>query len=232
MLIFPENILLPATAVVCMASLGFLSPAVAQEQSEFPGRRVGGGTRGECIVEGRSVVAISPKNNLSLTSRDRPTLYFSVPASESLYQIRFYLHDEEENLVYDTTLMAGEQAQLLGIQLPPAILEPEADYRWSFLTACNPQNPFQSVALEGWIRQVDRDTPAEEPMTKTAALEQVKAYQAAGLWSDAIALSAELLQSHPDCDNYQALWSQLLQDLELDGLLQPDWVISHADRFN
>ena len=191
-----------------------VGPVAAQDQNEFPGRRVGGGTRGGCVIDAAAVVALNPDNNLGVTQREAPTLYFAVPATEEPYQVTFYLETEAAESVYETTLEVGDEAELVGVQIPADTLAVGEYYPWSFVATCDETNPATAIVLEGWLQQSEMDESAVA--TTDSELEQVQAYQAAGLWSDAIALTAELLAANPDCEEYQAQWFELLAALGLD----------------
>ncbi|PSR15854.1 hypothetical protein C8255_20925 [filamentous cyanobacterium CCP3] len=184
------------------------------DRGEFPGRRVGGGTRGDCTVDSRSLAALNPASNLGVTASDRPSLYFSVPAAAIPYHGQFILHDADENRLYETTLTAGAEP-IVGVQLPANLVRPEQDYHWYFVVSCNPRDLSQNVVLEGWLRRVSLTAaPASTTLVETQ-LDLVETYQAEGLWSDAIALMVELRQGHPDSEAVQAQWSRLLEALDL-----------------
>ncbi|WP_163685906.1 DUF928 domain-containing protein [Leptolyngbya iicbica] len=197
-----------------MLATAMVWPAVAQDQNEFPGRRIGGGTRGGCVINAAGVIAINPENNLGVTQREAPTLYFAVPATAEPYQVTFYLETEDAEPLYETTVAAGDKAELIGVQLPADTLTAGEYYPWSFAANCDETNPATAIVVNGWLQQTALDS--EAIAEAESPLAQVQAYQAAGLWSDAIALTAELLAANPDCEEYQAQWSALLEALGLE----------------
>ena len=193
------------------------SPGLAQssgsDRGAFPGRRVGGGTRGDCAIDSRSLAALTPASNLGVTASDRPSLYFSVPTAAP-YHGQFILHDADENRLYETTVVAGTEP-LVGVHLPADLIAADQDYHWYFVVACNPRDLSQNVVLEGWLRRV-QPTPAPADTTLVdSQLGLVETYQAQGLWSDAIALLVELHQAYPGNPLVQAQWSRLLETLDL-----------------
>ncbi len=208
----------PAVGVtLCLGLTMATFPALAQDQNEFPGRRVGGGTRGDCAINAAGLVAVHPANNLGVTHQESPTLYFAVPESPAAYKITFSLHDDEATVpVYEKTLEVGHQAELIGLQVPANVLEAGEYYQWSFIASCELAHPLRALVLDGWLQQAEG---LPEMMPNSDAVAQVQAYQEAGLWSDAIALTAELLEAQPDSAEYQAQWFQLLADLELDTVI-------------
>lgn len=212
--LFSKQSWLAVGLTLCLSPAIALLPAGAQDQNEFPGRRVGGGTRGGCAIDASSVVALNPDTNLGVTSQANPTLYFVVPESAAPYQVTFLLQDKAATPVYETTLAAGEATELVGLQIPPDTLQAGEYYQWYFVASCDEANPAAGIVLEGWLQQADIE--AESVTEIDSALARVQAYQEAGLWSDAIALTAELLEANPECAEYQAQWFQLLADLGLD----------------
>lgn len=202
-------------ALLLAASVG-LEPAQASgsDRGAFPGRRVGGGTRGDCAIDSRSLAALNPASNLGVTASDRPSLYFSVPTAAAPYHGQFILHDADENRLYETTVVAGTEP-LVGVHLPADLVAADQDYHWYFVVACNPRDLSQNVVLEGWLRRVPLTTAPADAALVDNQLALVENYQAQGLWSDAIALMVELRQAHPDNEAVQAQWSDLLEALDL-----------------
>ncbi|MGP1386059.1 MAG: DUF928 domain-containing protein [Thainema sp.] len=199
-------------------------PAVAQtsDRSEFPGRRVGGGTRGECMPA-QPLVALNPASNLALTASEEPTVYFSISSLAKSHQMEFFLRDTDGNFVYETAFEAGETAEIVGITVPNGVLALEQDYQWYFSVVCDPLDRSQNMVLEGWLR---RTSPAALPIEETSelptSLELAATYEAAGLWGDAISTLVELRQTQPENSEVEQQWSELLQDLELDTVLDPE----------
>jgi len=215
-----RRLILPiGVAAYLVASVG-LRPVMAQ-RSEFPGRRLGGGSRGDCAVDSRALAALNPANNLGVTARHQPALYFAMPKLESAYPVDFLLRDTQGATVYETSLSTGTGGDFVGVQIPANRLTVDQDYQWYLAIACHPDDPAQTVVLSGWLRQV-----SPVPAVSTAAgvegkLEQVRAEKAAGLWSDAIATLVELRQTDPDHPAVHQQWTQLLEALALEALADP-----------
>lgn len=208
------------TLIVCSVVLASM-PALAQssDRAEFPGRRVGGGTRGECLPA-QPLVAISPSSNLAVTASDAPTVYFSMPELAKTHQAEFFLRDTEGNFVYETVFEVGDQAELLGVTVPGNVLNLEQDYQWYFSLICDPLDRSQNVVLEGWLRRTSAsELSAENASVMPSSTDLAASYEAAGLWGDAIAAVVKLRQAHPEDSTIEQQWHQLLQDLELDTVL-------------
>lgn len=194
-------------------------PALAQPQnsnrSEFPGRRIGGGTRGECLMNSQSLMALNPVNNLGITASDRPTVYFVVPLSSQSYPVQFVLRDSDGNSVYQTTLATSQTKELVGVQLPKNLVNAGQDYQWYFSVVCDPDDSSQNLVLSGWLRRISSEVSVQQNTDVETQLKLASTYQRAGLWSDEIAILAELHQTHPDHTQVRQQWQQLLQKLEL-----------------
>ncbi|HSM83123.1 MAG TPA: DUF928 domain-containing protein [Nodosilinea sp.] len=199
-----------------------VEPGLAQSagnRGEFPGRRVGGGTRGDCAIDSRALAALNPASNLGVTASDRPSLYFAVPTAETRYHGQFILHDADQNRLYETTVAVGTEP-IVGVHLPANLVAPAQDYHWYFVVACNPRDLSQNVVLEGWLRRVAPLVESTETPVVDSRLELAQAYQSAGLWSDAIAVMVELRQTHAQNALVQTQWNQLLHALELTAVVQ------------
>lgn len=232
-----------STIIALFAASGTIAPTFAQNQnessrSEFPGRRVGGGTRDNyCEANSRALVALNPVNNLGITASDNPALYFVLPDLENTYAVSFLLQDQTGNIVYKTTVetpntqrqnsqnpntQRPNTRQFMEIALPENILTKNQDYQWRFELACN---PFPNVILSGWLRRVTA-AHSVDPSGVTAAslthqLEQVEMYQASELWNDAIAAMVTLYQAHPHHPEVQTAWTELLEALKLQPFVKP-----------
>ncbi|HEY9616152.1 MAG TPA: DUF928 domain-containing protein [Microcoleaceae cyanobacterium] len=204
---------------ICILSTAALMPTVAQSQtsnrSEFPGRRVGGGTRGECLMNSQSLVALNPVNNLGVTASDRPIVYFAVPQSEQSYPIQFVLRDADGHSAYETTLTTNKAQELVGVQLPSNTVKAGQDYQWYFSVVCDPEDSSQNLVLSGWLRRVSAQITVQTGTDVETKLKLAQAYAGAGLWSDQIATLAELRQTNPHNEQVRGQWQQLLKTLEL-----------------
>lgn len=233
-----RKIVLSASIAICFAAGLAIAPAMAEEQSsrgEFPGRRVGGGTRSDCAADRQSLVALNPINNLGITASNTPTLYFALPDLDKNYIVNFVLEDvsqddETDRVVYETTVEAQKGKRFLSIPLfKNTLVENFAntlvenqDYQWFFFLVCNPHDPEEDVILSGWLRQVSAEISVETTTENlNEQLAQVEAYQASGLWSDAIAAMVTLYQDNPNNPSVRTAWTDLLDTLKLQPFVKP-----------
>jgi hypothetical protein len=220
-----RRIVLPLSVALCLISTATTMPALAQQQNfnrgEFPGRRIGGGTRGECLAGNQPLAALNPTNNLGVTASDRPSVYFIVPKLDESYPVEFVLRDVSGNSVYETTLEAGKSKDILGIHLPTNTMKTSQDYQWYFSIVCDAEDRSQNMVLSGWLRRISPEIALQDAPDVEGRLNLAKSYQQAGLSSDAIATLVELRQTYPNNAQVQLQWNQLLQQLELKSVFEP-----------
>lgn len=199
---------------------------LAQKASRegLPGRRVGGGTRGECPIEAKRLTALVPENNLGLTVADYPTFFFYVPKSPMPTTVEFVLLDDSDRQVYETSFMTLGTEGVINLSLPPnAGLPPLTigkNYHWYFSVVCNPVNRAEDIFVEGWVQRVELDPILAIKLDKASMQERVNLYAAAGLWHEAITTLTNLRRDRPNDPTIIANWIQLLQSVELDTIAQ------------
>lgn len=222
-----RRVVFPFGIISCLISPAFVMPALAQQSSdraEFPGRRIGGGTRGECVMGRQPLVALTPSNNLGVTASDRPSVYFLMPTLEETHPVEFLLRDSAENSVYETTVDVDTAEKIVGVHLPEGYLEVGQDYHWYFSIVCDPQDRSQNIVLSGWLRRVSPEMaehqPVSDPSLDQSSFDQSRSEQAAGLSMDTIATLVELRQAHPNDNEILLQWTELLQMLELDTVVE------------
>lgn len=199
---------------------------LAQKASRegLPGRRVGGGTRGECPIQAKRLTALVPENNLGLTVADYPTFFFYVPESPIPTTVEFVLLDDSDRQVYETSFMTAGTGGVINLSLPAnAGLPPLTigkNYHWYFSIVCNPVNRAEDIFVEGWVQRVELDPILAIKLDKASMQEQVNLYAAAGLWHEAITTLNHLRRDRPNDPTLIANWIQLLQSVELDTIAQ------------
>lgn len=199
---------------------------LAQKASRegLPGRRVGGGTRGECPIEAKRLTALVPETNLGLTVADYPTFFFYVPESPIPTTVEFVLLDDSDRQVYETSFMTTGTGGVIDLSLPPnAGLPPLTtgkNYHWYFSVVCNPVNRAEDIFVEGWVQRVELDPILAIKLDKASMQERVNLYAAAGLWHEAITTLTNLRRDRPNDPTMITKWTQLLQSVELDTIAQ------------
>ncbi|MEM9540063.1 MAG: DUF928 domain-containing protein [Cyanobacteria bacterium P01_E01_bin.42] len=226
--IFKNTVLYLGIAFYSLSTFAIM-PALAglksEERGEFPGERVGGGTRSSsvCARRSRQLVGLSPKNNLGISSREQPSIYVAVPELDRAYPAEFLLIDKEGNEIYKQNLEIGRIQRFVGVRLPENILNIGQDYEWYFDVFCFEDNIGEAIGVNGTLRQVSQKESDERQANLAETLALVQSYQAAGLWNDAIATAFELRQNYPESELAFAQWRQVLLALDFsayDGLFE------------
>ena len=203
--------------------------ALAQElnpaRAGLPGRRVGGGTRGNCNFGAKMLTALVPKNNLASTVAANPQLFFYIPQISKFQELEFVVLDENDNQVYEKKFTSTGKAGIIGINLPESSqlkgLKIGKKYHWYLSVICNPADRANDIAVDGWIQRVTPNRNLTSKLRrKLAPLQLVHEYTAAGLWQEALTTLAQLRYSHPHDSTLAAEWSKLLHSVDLDSIAQ------------
>lgn len=205
-------------AALLLSSIVAVPVKANENRAEFPGRRVGGGTRSECLVGQQYLLALTPSNNLTVSAKRQPALFFALPRLDAAQSAKFLLIDDQDQTIYQTALTSQATAPLLKIQLPANVLQAGRDYRWQFAFACDPADRSQDIVLAGWLRTVSAQIAAVPRSDLAARLQQVKTYQEVGLSGDAIAALVELQQDYSNDAEVQQAWQKMLKTLQLDHI--------------
>ena len=212
-------------------SLGESSQIVGNEWNAFsppadmgtPGRREGGGTRGDCATVGSALTALVPETNAGATISGNPSLFFHVPATSERIELEFVLQDVERNTIYTKTLSAPARSGIVQIDLKDeASLELQVGqhYHWYFSAICNPNDRSADIHVEGWIQRIESEKTEAKLQTATSPSETIAVYNESALWYDALAAMAEQRRANPDDVNLEAQWQQLLATVGLNSIAQ------------
>ncbi|MBD2204751.1 DUF928 domain-containing protein [Calothrix sp. FACHB-1219] len=227
-----------AFTALCLTSLITLSCAIPhqvmaddnQPKEGIPGRRVGGGTRGECYSNAGKLMALVPENNLVLTQQAYPNILFYIPQTSKPTAIEFVLKDDKRQLVYEKTFTkdasetktdSGEVINLMSLDsqsLPE--LRINQKYHWYLSIICDRENRANDIVVHGWIQRVAVDKNLAQKLERASVLERTHLYAQAGLWQDALATLAELRYNQPRDTKLAASWTQLLNSENLNAIAQ------------
>lgn len=199
-----------------------LAQAKQGSREGLPGRRLGGGTRGECSLNTSQLTALVPENNLGMTQEARPKLFFYLPQTSKPKLMEFVLQDENNNVIYEKTFTATGAKGIININLSEEASRPALaigkNYRWFLSIICNPQRREHDVAVDGWVKRVALDIKTTQLLERATPVERVNLYANKGLWQDAIATLAELMYKQPNNSQLSATWTQLLHSVKLDAI--------------
>lgn len=180
-----------------------------------PPRSRGAGTRGpgcgnNMMDTGTSLTALMPENNVATTVSPNPTVYLYVPKRIEK-EAEFVVFDlTNRKIIYDTTFALDRTDGIVKVTLPETIeLKSGNDYLWHFGIICNPNDPSQNEVVQGAIERVSLSVDQEAQIEKAQPLDRAKFYAEAGVWNEAIAIVAQMRDSHP------AEWAELLDSVGL-----------------
>lgn len=189
----------------------------------LPGRRVGGGTRGDCNFGQKQLTALMPKNNLALTIAANPLVFFYIPPVTT-QTVEFVLLDEAENQVYEKTFKPTGTNGIISLSLPSNAPLKELiigkKYHWYLSVICNAEDRANDITVDGWIQRVEPNPTLTRELEKAAPLQRPAILAAANLWQDALVTLAQLRSSHPYDANIAFQWKQLLQSADLNNIAQ------------
>lgn len=186
-----------------------------------PGRREGGGTRGNCLRGDPPLVALIPETNFGTTLEARPTFYWHVPVTVSP-TAEFVLLDTDDNEVYRTTFQLSGNAGIIQVSLKdqagaPA-LEVGKDYHWYFSLVCDPGDRSGDIFAEGWIQRIDPPSSLASQLAAVPESDRPAVYAQAGIWYDALSTLANLRQTEPQNTTASTQWETLLRSVGLDNI--------------
>ncbi len=208
------------------------APGLAETEAEnvlrqgLPGRRVGGGTRGEgCIAGETPLMALMPESNLGVTTSPNPSLLFYLPQATATRNVEFVLLDANDELIYDTTFQVKGDSGIISLNLPdeetlPALAKNE-NYHWYFSIICDPANRALDIAVDGWIRRVDLAANLTEQLDNIPPLERARVLsQEPELWHEALTILADQRRTQPNNSVVAGQWTQHLQSVGLNAIAQ------------
>ncbi|MEB3358363.1 MAG: DUF928 domain-containing protein [Synechococcales bacterium] len=214
--------------------VGFPWAAIAQQYNPppvgLPGRREGGGTRGDCSSADKPLMALMPDTNFGQTVSDYPTFYWYVPQI-SAEAAEFVLLDEDNNEIFITTFAIADQPGVISLSLPEGSgmppLEVGKDYNWYFSLICDFSDRSGDLFTNGWIRRVDTTTLGLGDRLMTASeSDRALIYAEAGLWFEALDTLARLRRLNPSDPAVQAQWGTLLRSVGLDEMVNEPFLPS------
>lgn len=190
----------------------------------LPGRREGGGTRGNCLDQQqqlRTLVALNPTTNFSVTVSELPTLYWFVPQSTAK-SAEFVLSNAQGEELYTLTFPITGQAGIISVKLPAiansTALEIGKDYQWSFTVVCDTQDLSGNPSTSGWIQRREVTPELTQQLAGVAEGDRFSVYRNAGIWQEALTNLAEQRRKQPNDPSIQSRWRDLLQSVGLEGL--------------
>ncbi|EDX76348.1 conserved domain protein [Coleofasciculus chthonoplastes PCC 7420] len=195
------------------------------------GRHRGGAVRDRCPNVDQPLTALVPATDAGIpfvepTISERPSFWFYVPYfPRSQRNAEFVLIDENEDDVYATTFPLTQPSGIVSLQLPQTIppLKEGEQYRWVFSVICNPANRSADATVNGWIERVPVNLALSNQLQTATDKALLFAYADQGLWYETLTLLAQLQRTHPQQQELQDDWQDLLQTIGLPETISPSW---------
>lgn len=205
--------------------------ALAQEyippSRGLPGRREGGGTRGDCLNSQQRLTALMPDTNFGKTTAEYPTFFWYIPNIHP-EAAEFVLLDEEDNELYRTRFRVTGDSGVIRLSLPEEVgmppLEVGKDYHWYFSLVCDDVDRSGDSYTEGWIQRVEPSELLLAQLDTAAASDRPAIYAAAGIWYDAVTSLADLRRANPQNPSFVRDWRTLLGSVELINVAEQPFV--------
>ncbi len=196
----------------------------------LPGRREGGGTRGDCAAVEKSLTALMPTNNFGYTLDAYPTFYWYVPQIGA-EAAEFVLLDENNDEVYTTTFQIENQAGLISLSLPESAgfppLVPGENYHWYFSLICDFSDRSGDLFTDGWIQRTTIAPGSSLESSLSTAPEDMHAtiYAEEGIWFNALDMLAHDWINSAGDPQVKTKWSNLLTSVELSSMVDEPFVM-------
>jgi hypothetical protein len=184
----------------------------------IPGRREGGGTRGDCLNSPQPLMALMPENSYGETISAYPTFFWFVPDVPA-QAAEFVLYDDDGNEVYYTTFRVTGTSGILSLTLPETAdllpLEMGKSYEWVFSLICDEQDRSGDLFTTGWLRRVESTPTLQQQLTTATTSDRANVYAQQGLWYDALAEIATQYRANPSDAAIANQWTLLLNSVGL-----------------
>jgi len=199
----------------------FVGPSEDNLSSPNYGRGRKGDGRVTWDTANIKLTALVPESLIGRTVSEYP-VFFSYLPKTAAQLADFYLVDEEENLIYETTLKINNAPGVMSVSIPAnknvPPLEAGKNYRWSIALVCYPDDRSTDVVATGIVRRVElsadilRELDVADPRQKTVI------YAENGIWQDALGTLAAARRANPNDTDLAADWESLLDSVKLGSI--------------
>ena len=219
----------PTTPQPTRQTMPFRISAFQTPNRGMPGRRAGGGTRGDDCIQGSVpfLLALLPRTNLGLTTHAYPSFFWYLPQTTA-QQAEFQLHQvdaegQPQALIYEATLPIAGGNKIASLTLPQqtdiAPLTVGQDYQWSLAMICDPNNRDRDLRVEGWVHRV-ANVPEATPLQAVNPYDQASHYAEQGIWFDALETLHSLRCQQPQDEALADSWESFLASVGLRPVAQ------------
>jgi Domain of Unknown Function (DUF928) len=188
-----------------------------------PGRKAGGGSRGQCPKVEIGATAIVPLAEAT-SILERPVLWFYSPYTETTPTAKFTLEQDGRSIAPPIVLQLPKTPGFVRVQLPETLMLNQS-YKWFLAIDCSSKNTNSGslqppIELEGKLQRVSLNPPDRQKIAdlSTNLQAQVDLYIANGLWLDAINTAMTLRRSQPKTKTFTTQWETMMRSLKLEEL--------------
>jgi hypothetical protein len=172
----------------------------------------------------KKLTALVPESQIGRTVSEYPVFFFYFPKGDfdDPQLAEFYIEDEKENLINETTLKINNSPGVMSVSIPAnknvSPLEAGKNYRWSISWICYPDDRSTDAVATGIVRRVElsaeilRELDAADPRQKTVI------YAENGIWQDALSTLAAARRANPNDTDLAADWESLLDSVKLGSI--------------
>jgi hypothetical protein len=229
--VFGAVALIAITVTPALAQLSF--PA-AQNKDGSPDRRRGAGSRSAGCVAGetpqareRTLFAIVPQANKSLTTEAYPDFFWYAPPLTSDAEVEFTLVEAATGeSIYNSVFRSDRKEGIARLSLPAGLgsagLEVGKEYTWSVQLNCSPGTADGQVPvkLTSTIQRVALSESVASQLKVASSLGQAEVFAENGLWNDSLSALADSLCDAANRDAGLKAWTTLFQSVELNYFTQ------------
>ncbi|MDJ0532556.1 MAG: DUF928 domain-containing protein [Xenococcaceae cyanobacterium MO_207.B15] len=185
----------------------------------LPSNRRDGGSRGNCVANGKDFVALVPETPVNATASISSQLFFYVPQTEKPKIIEFVLRNKDDKLVHEAFVQTTGEAGIMSVKIPDQIQDNLSqtlgDYHWYLSMICDPNQRSRDIVLEGWIKYVELDNSVQQKIDLSNSIETSNLLQQEGIWYDALTVLAEQKKLGSNLVSLKTEWSQMLESIGL-----------------
>ncbi len=180
-----------------------------------PKSRVGGGTRG--AGHGSSTLAVLAPEHTGLTLKEQPTLYWYVssPAMTSL-EISV-IDDERLQSLVEQRIEPSQGGGIQRVRLADlnVRLKPDIEYRWNVALIADLEQRSNDIVSSGSIKRITATGDLRERLNHAASTDRPGILAEARLWYDALEAVSELVEQHPEQQQFRQHRAALLEQVNL-----------------
>ena len=202
-------------------------PVYEPPRRSAPGGRIGGSTRGMGIVPMLSALA---PDHTGLTTHEQPSLFWYLTRATT-YPVEFTITDDQATQpLLETRLSGPFDAGMQRVRLADygVRLSLGVPYRWFVALVIDPNSPSRDNIAGGTIERLAPPTALRAKLTRAGTAQAPSIYAEAGLWYDALAATADLLDAAPNDPALRQQHASLLEQVGLRQIAEHDTRRSRA----